>query len=348
MMAHIGRAYGAAAERQLAQAERGGRYARQEILEGIGEEGQRRLGKAAVAVVGLGALGTVAADLLCRAGVGRLILVDRDVVELSNLQRQALYAEADVGLPKAERAAARLAAVNSRTVIEAQCSDLAHDNISRLLAGAGLVLDCTDSLETRFLINERCLDARTPWIYGAALGWEGYAKLFLPGGACFRCHVAEAPNPGTCDTVGVLNALAAVIGSMQAAEAIKLIAGVSREGEPPLLHYSARDQSLRALTVERDRACPACARGERPYLSGKRASRAIRLCGSGVYQVKGAPADLALLERRLRPLGTVAASSSALRFTSREAEFTVFGDGRALIRAESEGRARAVAARYLQ
>lgn len=332
----------------MAQDDMSGRYSRQEILQGIGAEGQRRLAQSTVAVVGLGALGTVAAELLCRAGAGRLILIDRDIVELSNLQRQTLYAEADVGLPKAERAAARLAAINSRITIEARPSDLAHDNISRLLAGAGLVLDCTDSLETRFLINEHCLDTRIPWIYGAALGWEGYAKTFLPGRACFRCHFTETADLGTCDTAGVLNALTSVIGSIQAAEAIKLIAGISQEGEPPLFHYSAREQSLRALSVEPDRACPACAGGERPYLSGERASRAIRLCGRGVYQVKGAPADLALLERRLRPLGEVAASAAALRFSGAEAEFTVFRDGRALVRAESEGRARAVAARYLQ
>ncbi len=324
------------------------RYSRQEILQGLGAEGQERLSQAAVAVVGLGALGTVAAELLCRAGVGRLILVDRDIVELSNLQRQALYAEADVGLPKAEQAATRLAAINSRIVIEARPSDLAHDTVARLLGGVGLILDCTDSLETRFLINERCLDAKTPWIYGAALGWEGYAKVFLPGRACFRCHFTETANLGTCDTAGVLNAVTSVIGSIQAAEAIKLIAGISQEGEPPLFHYSARTQSLHALIVEPDRACPACMGGERPYLTGKRASRAIRLCGRGVYQIRGAAADLALLEKRLRPLGEVAASVAALRFTSGDAEFTVFRDGRALVRAESEGRARAVAARYLQ
>lgn len=323
------------------------RYSRQRVLQGIGAAGQQNLTQSTVAVVGLGALGTVSAELLCRAGVGRLILIDRDIVELSNLQRQALYAEADVGLPKAEQAAARLAAINSRIAVEAHCNDLAHDNISGLLDRAGLIIDCTDNLETRFLLNEHCLDSRIPWIYGAALGWEGYAKVFLPGRACFRCHLREAANLGSCDTAGVLNAVTSVIGSIQAAEAIKLIAGLTQEGEPPLFHYSARMQSLHALSLEADEACPACRGGKRPYLSGQRASRAIRLCGRGIYQVRNAAADLGLLERRLRPLGSVATSAAALRFTSGEAEFTVFRDGRALIRAESESRARAVAARYL-
>ena len=324
------------------------RYSRQEILQGLGAEGQQKLAQSAVAVVGLGALGTVSAELLCRAGVGRLVLIDRDIVELSNLQRQTLYAEADVGLPKAERAAARLAAINSRIAVEARCNDLSHDNISLLLDRTALILDCTDNLEARFLINEHCLDSRIPWIYGAALGWEGYAKVFLPGHACFRCHFKEAANLGSCDTAGVLNALTSVIGSIQAAEAIKLIAGIAHEGEPPLFHYSARVQSLRALSLEADASCPACRGGKRPYLSGQHASRAIRLCGSGVYQVKNAPADLALLERRLRPLGSVSAGAAALRFSGGDAEFTVCRDGRALIRAGSESRARAVAARYLQ
>ncbi len=324
------------------------RYSRQEILAGIGAEGQQKLAQSTVAVVGLGALGTVAAELLCRAGVGRLVLIDRDIVEQSNLQRQALYAEADVGLPKAEQAAARLAAINSRIAIEARCDDLAHNNISTILGRPGIILDCTDNLETRFLLNEHCLDSRTPWVHGAALGWEGYAKVFLPGHACFRCHFREAENLGSCDTAGVLNALTSVIGSIQAAEALKLIAGITQEGEPPLFHYSARTQSLRALSLAADEACPACRGGKRPYLLGQRASPAIMLCGRGVYQVRGTAADLALLERRLRPLGSVAAGAAALRFTSADAEFTVFGDGRALIRAESERRARAVASRYLQ
>src|SRR5580658_6176401 len=166
------------------------RYSRQSRFAGLGEEGQRRICAGRVAVVGLGALGSVQADLLARAGVGTLRLIDRDFVELSNLQRQTLYDESDAAesLPKAVAAARRVARVNSGIHLEPVVGDLAPANIEELLEGVGLILDATDNFETRYLINDFAVREGVPWIYGAAVASYGVKLVIVPGiTACFRC-----------------------------------------------------------------------------------------------------------------------------------------------------------------
>src|SRR3989344_9585267 len=195
------------------------RYIRQEIFSEIGKEGQKRLRKSSVAIVGLGALGSVSAELLARAGIGKLILIDRDVVELSNLQRQALYDESDIGKPKALAAKEKLRKINSEIEIEFYIDDLNFENIGKIInvKSADLILDCTDNLETRFLINDFSIKNKITFIYSSAVGSKGYIfNVIQKKTACLKCFLKEAAQLGTCETVGVLNTITNLISSIQA------------------------------------------------------------------------------------------------------------------------------------
>src|SRR5580658_2465939 len=213
------------------------RYSRQSRFAPLGEKGQRRIREARVAVVGLGALGSVQADLLARAGVGSLLLIDRDFVELSNLQRQTLYDESDAAeaLPKAVAAARRLARVNSEVRIEPLVSDLSPRNIDEALEGVDLILDATDNFETRYLINDFAVREGIPWIYGAAVGSYGLKLAIVPGlTACFRCVYPEPPQGAqpTCETEGVLGPVTSAIASLAAADALKILASGPESAGP--------------------------------------------------------------------------------------------------------------------
>jgi molybdopterin-synthase adenylyltransferase len=207
------------------------RYSRQELFSGIGREGQERIRRARVVVVGCGALGSVLSETMVRAGAGAVTVVDRDFVEETNLQRQSLFDEQDVAraLPKAAAAEAHLRALNSEVEVRGVVADLVADNADALIGGASLVLDGTDNFETRFLLNDVCLRARVPWIYGACVGAYGLALLVRPQETpCLRCLLEERPAPGsgpTCDTAGVVAPIVHVIAGIQAAEALKLLAG---------------------------------------------------------------------------------------------------------------------------
>ena len=201
------------------------RYIRQQIFEEIGKKGQEKLGKSSAAIVGLGALGSVSAQLLARAGIGRLVLVDRDIVELSNLQRQPLFDENDVGKPKALAAKEKLAKINSEAEVQFFIDDLNYENIGEILGrNIGLILDCTDNLETRFLINDFSVKNKIPFIYSSAVGSKGYVFNVIPDKtACLRCFLKEAAALDTCETAGVLNTITGLIPSIQANEAIKIL-----------------------------------------------------------------------------------------------------------------------------
>lgn len=230
-------------------------------------------------VVGLGALGSVIASNLCRAGVGHFRLVDRDFVELSNLQRQILFDEedADRRMPKVIAAAERLRAIKSEIEIEPLIADVNADNVEEIVEGSTLVMDGTDNLETRFLINDACVKNDLPWVYGAALGATGNVMTVVPGEtACLRCLMKEAPAPGTmpsCDTEGVLAALTGVVASVECAEAMKLIVG--QRPSSALLCIDVWERDFYDISVERREDCPACGQGEYVYLSGDRTSWTI-------------------------------------------------------------------------
>jgi adenylyltransferase/sulfurtransferase len=300
-------------------------------------------------------LGTVQAALLVRAGVGTLRLIDRDYVEESNLQRQLLYTEADAcaGLPKAEAARRQLLEANSGVRIEALVADLNPEDADELLGGADVILDGTDNFEARLLINDYAVRENIPWIYGAAVGSYGIAMPILPGdSSCFRCIYPEPPSgvQPTCETAGVLGPVTSLIGSIQAMEAMKILAGRPfavrrRIFTADLWNGPVRETAMPA----KDPACPACGLREFPWLTGRRRAP-VSLCGRNAVQIheRRRPLDLKDLAARLGGLGTVRANEFALRFDDGEHEVTVFADGRAIIKGTTdEGVARSVYSRYV-
>jgi molybdopterin/thiamine biosynthesis adenylyltransferase len=332
-----------------------GRYLRQSRFAPLGEEGQRRISLSTVAVVGLGALGSIQADLLARAGVGTLRLLDRDFVELSNLQRQTLYDESDAAeaLPKAVAAARRLARVNSEIRLEPHVTDLSSRNIEELLEGANLLLDATDNFETRYLINDFAVARGIPWIYGAAVASYGLMFPILPGrSACFRC-VYPDPPPGaqpTCETEGVLGPVTAAIGSLQAGAALKILARGEESVTPRLTRVDVWSGEIRQTAPPaRDPDCRCCGGREFPHLEGKHRAP-ISLCGRDAVQIheRSRPVDLDELAGRLRTLAEVRVNEFALRAMLPPYELTVFPDGRAIIKGTTDpGVARSVYARYI-
>ncbi|HUA86852.1 MAG TPA: ThiF family adenylyltransferase [Bryobacteraceae bacterium] len=329
------------------------RYSRQVRFAPFGEEGQRKIRAARVAVVGCGALGSVQAELLARAGVGSLRLIDRDFVEESNLQRQFLYAESDArdAVPKAAAAARRLREINSEVALEPVVADLTPSNAGELFENINLILDGTDNFETRYLINDAAVQSGMPWIYGAAVGSYGLKLAVIPGcTACFRC-VYPDPPPGaqpTCETAGVLSPVTAAIASLQAADALKILAGA-----PLIARLTTIDVwsgEIRQLDAPaRDPDCPCCVRREFIHLDGSRRAP-ISLCGRNAVQIheRARPLDLEQLASRLATIAPVRANEFALRVTLDAYELTVFPDGRAIIKGTTDvAVARSLYARYL-
>jgi adenylyltransferase/sulfurtransferase len=306
-------------------------------------------------IAGCGGLGAFAADLLCRAGVGRLILIDRDYVEFSNLQRQSLYEEADAaeGLPKAVAAARRLRAVNPDIEIQPEVADLTSDNIARLFQGAHVVLDGTDNFETRYLINDYCVKHGIPWIYGGAVATHGTVMPVKPGEtACLKCVYPVAPPNGnvTCETVGVLNTVPALIATIQASEALKILAGKPEQVAPRITAVDVWTGIIRQVRQPGpDPECIAC--GKREWVHLEAARRApVTLCGRNAVQIHEQPRrlDLERLAERLRALGEVRLNPYVLRFSIPPYEMTVFPDGRAIIKGTMDtGLARSLYARYI-
>ncbi len=336
------------------------RYSRQTRFAPLGPEGQERLAAATVAVVGCGALGSVSAMALARAGVGALRIVDRDVPEISNLPRQVLFGETDVvaGLPKAVAAAAALSGVNSACRIEPVVVDLTADTVARTLGGVDLIVDGTDNFEARFLVNEFACREGLPWVHGGAIGAEGRVLAVLPGvTACLRCLVPEPPAPGalpTCDTAGVLGPAALVVGAVQAAEAIKILAGAPGRIGNRLLACDLWEGQWRSVDLGAlaEAGCPTCRGGDYPWLEGREGTRTAVLCGREAVQVAprpGAAVDLAALAGRLAECGKVSANRWIVRCEVGDGiELSVFADGRAIVAGtRDEARARGIVARLI-
>ncbi|MDO4487161.1 MAG: ThiF family adenylyltransferase [Bacillota bacterium] len=334
------------------------RYSRQERFRGIGVQGQEKLRDSRVAIVGLGALGSVSANELARAGVGYLRLIDRDYVELSNLQRQVLYDEHDVkeGTPKAIAASEHIRRINSEIVTEPVLEDFNAGNAAALLKDIDLVLDATDNFETRYLINEACTEYGIPWIYGAALESYGMTMNILPGGPCFTCFTEQTGAEsfdGTCETcssVGVLNAITAVIASYQSSEAIKILVG-SDDVCRQLRVIDMWDNHYDSITVMKNENCPVCVNKEHHYLGKVSGIQTDKLCGRDSIQIvppEKRRVDFDELTGRLSPLGTVSVNTFSLDFDSTTASFKLFRDGRAIIRnVTNPGRAKSVYAEYI-
>ena len=331
------------------------RFSRQIRFSGLGEQGQELILRARVTVVGCGALGGFQAGALARAGVRRLRIIDRDSVELSNLQRQWLYEEADAAqaLPKAVAAARSLRAIDSAVEVEPLVTDLMAANAVELLGESDLLLDGTDNFETRYLVNDFAVSRSISWIYGAAVGSYGLVMPVLPGvTACLRCIYPEPPSGAqpTCETAGVLNPITSVIASLQVAEALKILAGRSDLVSRRITTVDVWSGVIRQIDQPAPRPdCPCCGLREFVYLDGSRRAP-ISLCGRNAVQIheRSRPIDLDDLRRRLEPLGQVRANQFALRFFLPPYEMTIFPDGRAILKGTQDvAIARGLYAKYV-
>lgn len=336
----------------------GDRYSRQMLFDGIGKSGQERLRASRALVVGCGALGCASVALLARGGVGRIAIIDRDFVELSNLQRQLLFEEADArsGMPKAVAAAAAVRRMNSEVEVEPVVADVNPNNVEALVSAADVVLDGTDNFETRYLVNDACVKNRVPWVYGGALSSTGMSLTIRPGdSACFRCIFPEAPPPGalgTCDTAGVLASVVVAVAAVQWTEAVKILVGAYDRLSRGLLCFDVWTNSWESTkNLLRNPDCPCCARRSYEYLDARATSRTTSLCGRNAVQVsvgQSRPIDLAALAERLRPAGKVTSNSYLVRLTVGSHELTIFPDGRAIVKGtDDETVAKTLYARYV-
>ncbi|MFC4769205.1 ThiF family adenylyltransferase [Effusibacillus consociatus] len=335
------------------------RYSRQILFAPIGEAGQQKLLNSGVAIVGMGALGTVLANHMVRAGVGFVRIIDRDFVEASNLQRQMLYDENDAreGIPKAVAAAEKLGQINSGVVVEPHVTDLTWQNAEKLLSDADLVLDGTDNFQVRFLINDVCVKHEIPWVYGGGVSAHGMTVTVRPGTTpCLRCLFESAPAPGTtqtCDTAGVIGPLIHIIASFQAVEAMKILVGDHESLRPSMLNVSIWDHYLTEVNVSSARRadCPCCGQRQFEYLEPRSGIEPTSLCGRDTVQISPAEdmkLDLDLLEKRLSALGTIERNKFLLRFQTGEQRLVIFPDGRVLVQGTNDPTlARTLYAKYI-
>ena len=335
-----------------------GRYSRQILFDPIGEEGQRRLRSARALVVGCGALGTAQIEALCRAGVGRLRLVDRDFVEPSNLQRQTMFTESDAEgrLPKAIAAANHLRQINSEIEIEPHIADVNHSNIEQLIDSCDVVLDGTDNFATRYLINDACVKHNVNWIYGAAVGSYGVTMTIRPHQtACLRCVFEETPaaaSAPTCDTAGVIMPIINIVAAVQVSEALKLLTGHVDELHGALMQFDVWRNEWRKIAPGAPRAdCPPCGLGAYETLAPESHEAAAVLCGRDAIQISPSQptrVNFASLAERLRRAGEVKFNEYLLRFSTGDFELTVFKDARSIIRGTNEiATARSLYAKYI-
>jgi adenylyltransferase/sulfurtransferase len=332
-------------------------------------------------VLGCGALGSVAAEMLARAGVGELRIVDRDLVEMTNLQRQVLFDERDVaeGMPKAEAARRRIAEINSGVRVSAIVNDVNASNIERIAAQADIIVDGLDNFETRYLANDLAVKNGIPYVYGAAVGTTGMAFTVLPHTAaadtpwersehgnvatpCLRCLFEEAPPPGTtptCDTIGVLSAAVAIVANFQVAETLKILTRNFDRVSRTLLNLDVWTNEIYQLEAARaydDGDCPCCKHRRFDHLDGTTGARATVLCGSNAIQLRhrqqDTGIDIAAVADRLRTHGDVRVNDFVLRARIEERgngyEISVFRDGRAIIQGTSDASvARSIFAKYV-
>ena len=327
------------------------------LFAGIGPQGQENLLAARTAIVGCGAIGAAVANLLVRAGVGYLRVIDRDFVEPSNLQRQTLFDESDAAqaLPKAIAAERKLRSINSSVSIEGIVADLSPRNAEELLGGVDLLLDGSDNFETRFLINDFAVKSGKPWIYTAGVASYGLTMTIRPGlTPCLAC-LLETGNAGlgleeTCDTIGVLGPIVNLIASLEAAEALKLLAGREEALHGRLLSCDVWSGRMQSVRIARLPGCRVCEQREFSYLEGQSQPH-ITLCGRDSVQIheRSRAIDLSALRARLAPVAAeVRQNDFLLRFRVPPYEMTVFADGRAILKGTKDPSvARSLYARYI-
>lgn len=334
------------------------RYSRQILFREIGKEGQERLMNSRVLLVGAGALGASHAEMLARAGVGTLRIVDRDFVEFTNLQRQTLYKEQDAiaRLPKAVAAKRRIAEINSEITVEEYVADVNNSNIESLIDGCDIVIDGTDNFQVRYLVNDACVKHNTPWVYGAAVSSYGTTMTVIPGETpCLRCVFEEMPDAGsapTCDTAGVIMPIISIIAAVQVAEALKLLTGNRDALHHSLMQIDVWQNDWRKIKLAGPNPdCIACGKREFEFLDADSQEFAAVLCGRDAVQI--APPnptriDLRNLAEKLATLGKVRVNEYLLRFSHNGTELTVFTDGRAIIKGTDDiSAARSLYARFI-
>src|SRR5438876_3859339 len=290
------------------------RYSRQMRFPGVGVEGQELLKSSRVALCGCGALCTVLANALVRAGIGFLRVIDRDFIELNNLQRQILFDEADVAanLPKAEAAARKLRLINSGVTVEPVVTDVDRTNILELAGDADLILDGSDNFEVRYVVNDAAVKLGKPWVYGGCIGSHGQTMTILPADTpCLRCVFEAAPAPGeagTCETAGVLGPIVNIVASYQAAEAFKILAGRLDAVNRDLVYVDVWENVNRRIKIANLRGkvdCPCCGRGQFEWLEGEHGAQTTSLCGRNAVQVSHRVAGKLDFETMARELGAV-------------------------------------------
>lgn len=328
------------------------RYSRQILLPEIGPEGQRKLGRSKAVVIGCGALGTNALSFLVRAGVGQVTVVDRDIVDLSNLQRQTLFEEGDIGRPKAKVAEERLGRINSEIRIKGMVADLSHANMEGVVKGATVVLDATDNMDTRFLVNDACVKHGIPWVYAGAVGVTGMVMPVVPEGPCLRCVFPNLPRPGqlpTCETVGIVNTLPGTVASLEVTEAFKIM-----QGKDPITELMVLDVwqgDLQRIKVKKNPDCETCGKRDFRFLQARERKTVVSLCGRNAVQIRPAKelrGGLADLRKSLARSGEAEMRDGVLKFRARGVELTVFSDGRTIVGGTTDlSKAKTIFSKYI-
>ncbi len=334
-----------------------GRYARQFSFSHIGRAGQEKLRASTVAVIGCGGLGSAAVQMLARAGVGTIVIVDRDFVEVSNLHRQILFDEDDAAtdLPKAVAAAQAVKRINSEVQALPTVAEVSPANIEEIIGRADVVIDGTDNFETRYLLNDACVKLGIPWVFGGAVGSSGMSMTIVPGEtACFRCHCPDSPPPGTLQTAstfGVIASIVVTVASIQWTEAVKILIGDKEHLNWGLFAFDLWAMEFgHIMRMERRPDCPCCAERRFEFLDARVMSRTTTLRGQNAVQVSPArplKLDLTDVDQKLPSTCIVTAQNNYLvRVVTGLNEVTVFSDGRAIVKGTTDEReARALYAR---
>lgn len=334
------------------------RYSRQILFNRIGKNGQEKLARSRVLLVGCGALGAAHAETLARAGAGFLRIVDRDFVEFSNLQRQTLYSESDAidRIPKAVAAKNRIKELNSEIEVEAIVADVNYSNIESFVKDVDLILDGTDNFQIRYLINDACVKLQKPWIYGAAVSSYGTSMTIFPHETpCLRCIFEEMPDAGsapTCDMAGVIQPIISSISAIQTTEALKILTGNSDNLHKSLVQIDVWNNDWRKIKLGKPNAdCEACARGNFEFIDSESGEFSAVLCGRNAVQIappKASDLNLQMLAERLKTHGDIKQNEYLVRLTLEDYELTVFRDARAIVRGTDDiSAARIIYAKYI-
>ncbi|MGB7203424.1 MAG: ThiF family adenylyltransferase [Pyrinomonadaceae bacterium] len=318
------------------------RYSRQILFREIGREGQQKLLNSRVLLVGCGALGASHAEMLARAGVGHLRIVDRDFVEFTNLQRQTLFRESDAAerLPKAVAAKVRIAEINSEIEVSGHIADVSNSNVESLIADCDLVIDGTDNFQVRYLLNDACVKNKMTWIYGAAVSSYGTTMTIRPGKTpCLRCIFDEMPDAGsspTCDTAGVIMPIIATVAATQVSEALKILVGDLNALHGSLMQFDVWANDRQRIKLGEPNAdCKCCGKLVFEFLDAETQEFAAVLCGRNAVQIAPPSTtnlNLTRLAEKLRNIADVKRNEYLVRFSIDEKEVTVFRDGRAIVK----------------